>query len=300
MPLCASPRPGPAKGRIPLTPGGLARVHRGLHPVAVEVDEKELEMVVMTVPEFEELIVKPAKGVEPAKLAKHFLHAIPEIAEFRKIVEELGFRAQVRFQKVNGVECVILSGRTGLRQILHRKATHLKVGNPKVIEMVIGSGGLKHALLRSFKFGVVLSAVVNTVKVSTAVVKGEMGLEEAISSYLSSQAVDVGKVALSSLAGYLAGVALAATGIAVLPFAGAVLVGVAVGLGLDYFFPTKDLAKTMEKWIRKMREEAKRIWEETTNPDPGSAGLPEMAGADPLPPGWSLAEAEFFNGQWAR
>lgn len=307
---CSSPVPGPTKGRVPLTPSGLARLHGGMQSeITVEVDENELEMVVMTVEEFQALVVKPAteakakpaekqNSLEAAKLLKHTTHTAYEMKDWVKIVREMGFNAQMRFQKVNGVDCVILSGRTGLRQILHPKAAHLKVGNPKVIEMVIGRAGLKHAALHSFKLGVILSAVVNTYKASASVIKGDAGLEEAISTYLSSQAIDVGKVAFASLASYMAGVALTATGIAVLPFAGAILIGVAVGIGLDYFFPTKELAKMMEKWLGKRWGEAQRLWEELRQTDPSELiSLPPMAGFtnNNLPVAWSRNEKELVN-----
>jgi hypothetical protein len=307
---CASPTPGPTSGRVPLTPSGLARIHGGMRAgITVEVDENELEMVVMTVDEFRELVAKPVaemkvppsekqKSIEPLKQVKHLAHTIPELAEWVKIVEEMGFKAKMRFQKVNGVDCVILSGRTGLRQILHPKATHLKVGTPKVIEMVIGRAGLTHATMHSLKVGVILSVAVNSLKVAHSAIKGESGIAEALYTLLSNTIVDVGKVGISSLAGLLAGTLLTLTGVAVLPLAGAILVGVAVGLSLDYFYPTKDIVKLMEKKISQMWGQTKRILEETWQTEtPGLISLPPMAGFlnNNLPVAWGREEKELIN-----
>lgn len=307
---CVSPTPGPTRGRVPLTPSGLARLHRGMWTdITIEVDENELEMVVMTVDEFREFIAKPGaemkaplgekqKSIEPLKQLKHLAHTIPELAVWVKIVEEMGFKAKMRFQKVNGVDCVILSGRTGLRQIIQPKAAHLKVGNPKVIEMVIGRAGVAHATMHSLKVGVILSVAVNGFKVAHSAVKGESGLAEALYTLISNSIVDVGKVAISSLAGFLAGALLTFTGVAVLPFAGAILVGVAVGLSLDYFYPTKDIVKLMEKKISQMWGEAKRMMEETWQTEtPGLISLPPMAGFlnNNLPVAWGSEEKELVN-----
>jgi hypothetical protein len=60
---------------------------------------------------------------------------------------------------------------------------------------------------------------------------------------------DIGKAALAGLAGYLVGAALLATGVACLPLAGAIVVGIAVSAVLDHYFPTKEIAKAMEDYI---------------------------------------------------
>ena len=271
MVRCESFPPTPTKRKVSLTPGGFARMHSGMErDFYIKLHQAEHEIIVLTVEEFVQLSEAHAAsnltlGVYPGpldgyKLTKHLVHAVIDLKLLMKPIREMGFKAKARFAKVNGVDSVVLSGLKGLREILKPKNTHFKIHNPKVVELVIGKAGIMHNAMHALKIGVVLSAAVNVVKYGKAYRDGEMGLAEALISVLKSEAIDLAKVGISTVAGTLAGILLTATGLAVLPFAGAVLVGLVVGYGLDYFFPTKQLVKMMENQFDKAFAALKDLW----------------------------------------
>lgn len=75
-------------------------------------------------------------------------------------------------------------------------------------------------------------------------------------------AVDLTKAVIAGVAGYLAGAALTAAGIACLPLAGAIVVGVAVGFVLDYFVPTDKIVAAMQGFSDSLLNKAARLLNE--------------------------------------
>lgn len=150
-------------------------------------------------------------------------------AEMKRSGSILG---QYYFQTQNGKKYIIFKGRAGLRQIL--TGTRYLANNSKVMQLGIGGQAMRASARGGVLVSVIFSATLNTID---WIFKDEFRW----TNWLATISTDIVKAAIASAAGYAAGmvvsaglVAMTGASIAIFPLAAAILVGIGIGLALNW------------------------------------------------------------------
>ena len=150
-------------------------------------------------------------------------------AEMKRSGSILG---QYYFQTQNGKRYIIFKGRAGLRQIL--TGTRYLANNSKVMQLGIGGQAMRASAKGGVLISVIFSATLNTID---WIFKDEFRW----TNWIATISTDIVKAAIASAAGYAAGmavsaglVALTGASIAIFPLAAAILVGIGIGLALNW------------------------------------------------------------------
>lgn len=150
-------------------------------------------------------------------------------AEMKRSGSILG---QYYFQTQNGKKYIIFKGRAGLRQIL--TGTRYLATNSKVMQLGIGGQAMRASAKGGILISVIFSATLNTID---WIFKDEFRW----TNWLATISTDIVKAAIASAAGYAAGmvvsaglVAITGASIAIFPLAAAILVGIGIGVALNW------------------------------------------------------------------
>jgi hypothetical protein len=180
----------------------------------------------------------------PHKVAEYYSNVAHDLPSAVKILKEMGFTGKALVRNYKGEEYIVLSGYAGLRTIL--TGTRYKAANIKIVDMVIGKAGVAKSALEGTGLTVVLVAAAD-------IFEYVMNDTETLADLGVQVATDLTKAAIAGIVGYAVGALLATTsiaaGIAILPLAGAVAVGIAVGLGLDYVDQKLEITKRLQKYV---------------------------------------------------
>jgi hypothetical protein len=140
---------------------------------------------------------------------------------------------QYYFQTKNGKKYIIFKGRAGLRQVL--TGPRYLANNSKVMQLGIGGQAMRASARGGILISVIFSSTLNTID---WIFKDEFRW----TNWVTSISTDILKAAIASAAGYISGMAVSAglialtgTSIAVFPLTAAILVGIGVGLTLNWF-----------------------------------------------------------------
>lgn len=163
---------------------------------------------------------------------------------------------QYYFQTQNGKKYIIFKGRSGLRQIL--TGTRYLANNSKVMQLGIGGQAMRASAKGGVLISVVFSATLNTVD---WIFKDEFRW----SNWIASISTDIVKAAIASAAGYAAGmvvsagiVALTGASIAVFPLAAAILVGIGIGLALNWLDNKYGVTQAIINHLNRIENDTKK------------------------------------------
>lgn len=192
-------------------------------------DLKESEEIVQIIP-LDLLVQAWNKHKNNIKEKLNYAVPIMDLNTVRKLIQEFGFKVQqLRIEKhPNGKSYVIFKGYPGNREIF--TGTRYLVDNPKVVQMAVGSKGI----VKSAKGGFLITFVIFT---TIEVFHYFMGDGATLAEMLGTLTTDFIKIAISSAAGAILGIATGGSvvfgSIAAAPIIVAVGIGVAVGLVLE-------------------------------------------------------------------
>lgn len=206
------------------------------------------------------LIIEAAEWLKfaAAEGANAFAPLKDTIGDLMPAMKKLGLwgRASIRVHK--GKEYVVISGYAGLRKIL--TGTRYLATNPKVADLVIGTQRLARSAMNTNAWAIVLVVAVD---VGEALVDSILRDEAFLTQELGFKiAANVGKAALSGLAGFVASALVA--GIAgapvVAPIAAGILVGLAVSYALNKVAPTDKIVEAMKKYRDGLKQRVNRFF----------------------------------------
>lgn len=171
------------------------------------------------------------------------------LTDLRIALQKLGFTGRAAIRNIKGVEYVVISGYPGLRKFLN--APKYKPTNVKVADLVIGTSRLAKSAVKGTALSVVL---ITAADVLEAVLDDKQLLEAELGFKILT---NVSKAVISGLAGFLAGISVAAMGAPViLPIAAAIVVGIVVGQVLDNVFPTEEIVAAMVSYYEDLTKSA--------------------------------------------
>lgn len=188
-----------------------------------------------------------------SRFAANYFSVTDDMALLAKLARDLGSpMGRVYFKTYGGKPHIVLKGYPGLRNIL--TGTKYGVQHAKVVNMGLGKAGVK----ASARGGGILSIFLLTAwNIADYVLRDDATL----GGLLGAIGSDVVKVAAASALGYMAGAATVGTIVgtfALGPLAVAVVVGIGVGLALDWidnrFQLTAKLQKMLDECIAKLQQ----------------------------------------------
>lgn len=199
---------------------------KNLRPL--EYSPRQHEIVVLDDPSLEELLIricrKNGESTQCAGRARKWIKLARKANLLKQVLADFGISGRVENRMFGGKRYVILRGYPGLRKYL--RGTKYLSTNPRVVQFHTGRGSLGGRLRIHTIFTVVLVAGTVTADALLGVIP-----PEDVTFVLGTELTKSG---ISILAAELTGLLLAGTGVAVLPVAGAMIVGIGVGLLLDY------------------------------------------------------------------
>ncbi len=172
---------------------------------------------------------------------------IDDLSTLKTLLSEFGLTGKFVTKTTNGRQYIILKGNQRARQVF-RGTRYLKA-NPKIVEMAIGRLGTASSVAKGSFLTVFVYCFVDAPKVLFEYrdkTLGELGVRFGS---------DLTKIALSGLAGAAAGALVAGSGVVVAPLAAAIVVGIGVGMGLDYIDQRFEITKQIEEYAREKQEE---------------------------------------------
>lgn len=178
---------------------------------------------------------------------------IGDLGTLKTLLSEFGLTGKFVTKTTNGRQYIILKGDQRARELF--RGTRYVKANPKILEMAIGRLGTASSVAKGSFLTVFVYAFVDAPKVLFEYrdrTLGELGVRFGS---------DLTKIALSSLAGVAAGALVAGSGIVVAPLAAAIVVGIGVGLGLDYIDQRFQITAKLEKYAREKQEEFERSFD---------------------------------------
>jgi hypothetical protein len=171
------------------------------------------------------------------------------LKDLRAALQKLGFTGRAAIRTIKGVDYVVISGYPGLRKFLN--APKYKLTNLKVADLVIGTSRLANSAVKGTALSIVL---VTASDVLEAVLDDKKLLELELGFTILT---NVSKAVFSGLAGFIAGVTVAALGAPVVwPIAAGIVIGIVVGQALDKIFPTDKIVAAMVSYYEKLAESA--------------------------------------------
>lgn len=185
-----------------------------------------------------------------SKFIANYFSVTDDIALLTKLARDLKHPlARCYFKNYGGKAHIIFKGRAGVRAIL--TGTKYGVQNAKVINMGLGRAGVR----ASAKGGTILSIFLLTAwNIADYVVRDEATLSQLIGSI----AADVTKAAIAGGIGYAAGALMVGTVVgtfALGPLAVAVVVGIGVGVALDWIDNRFQLTQKLQAKLQDLMDE---------------------------------------------
>lgn len=187
------------------------------------------------------------------KFVANYFSVLDDIALLTKLARDLKHPlARCYFKRYNGKLHIVFKGRAGIRTIL--TGTRYGVQNAKVINMGLGRAGVK----ASAKGGTIVSIFLLTAwNIADYVMRDEATLGQLIGSI----AADVTKAALAGGVGYAMGAAMVGTAVgtfALGPLAVAVVVGIGVGVALDWLDNRYQLTQKLQAMVQDVLDRLQR------------------------------------------
>lgn len=159
------------------------------------------------------------------KTLTSYLVPAKDSATIVKILSDIGITGSATIKNANGKSYIIFKGYAGQRTLL--KGTRYLATNPTIIKMGIGTKGIKSSLAKGSMLTLIVTVPLSIVDIC---LKDQATMTRIIGTVAS----DVTKVLLSSgAAGLAAIVAGSITTLVAGPIIVALVVGVAVGIGLE-------------------------------------------------------------------
>ena len=200
-------------------------------PMAVNDDQ---EVAILTIDELRALVTLARNNPDVPALSA-------DIWSWIKLLREMGFSGKATIKTWRGKKYVVLGGYPGLRKFL--KGTRYSFNNPKILQMVIGKAGVAKSVMKGSAITMIVASALSVVEVF---LNDQATLQEIGVTLVS----DLSKAALSGLASFAAGALIASlTTVAVAPLAGAIIVGVLVGIGLDALDEKFEITKKMQEYV---------------------------------------------------
>ncbi len=225
-------------------------IKRSRHELYVLSKEQIIEMVTDLLKDVNGR-KKIASMLGVAKTVYGYVPVATDLNSLRKLLQDIGVRGHIRFTTKYGREYAVFRGHPGIRKIF--TGTRYSTANPKVVAYAIGSTGIRSSIksgARVCMIGFLAFNLLNAFLADTSF----------LSSFIGTTATDLGKVVLSSLAGYAAGKMILTFGITLggAPIFGMVLAGYWVGSSLDDFDKRNQITERVVDVIWRIEKKAKK------------------------------------------
>lgn len=188
------------------------------------------------------------------KTLASFLVPAKDTLSITKLLSDIGLKGKAAIKNVNGKSYIIFQGYAGQRSVL--KGTRFLAANPTIIKMGIGTKGIRNSLAKG-------SLLTLLVTVPLSIVDICLKDQVTMTRILGTVASDITKVLLSSATAGLAALAAGSiTTIVAGPIIVALVVGVAVGYGLEAvdqrFKITETIIKAIENELDQIGDNIKQ------------------------------------------
>lgn len=168
---------------------------------------------------------------------------VMDVKAIQKIIAELGFKGKVLLKNSGGRQYVIFKGAKNSRKLI--TGTRYLADNPKVVSLGVGKLAQAKSITKGCKIAFVVDAGIN-------IAEFLLSDEHSLSKLIGKTTTDLVKTVIGAAASYA--VYAAATAVfasALAPVVASIVVGVAIGYGLDYldkeFNVTENLINFLDK-----------------------------------------------------
>lgn len=236
-----SPLPGTTRGPV-LTAApsvdSISQRHSTRNSGVLHNDEGEV--FIASIPDLAKLL---------ADSGKDLLNPTMDTIELTKVLAELGYKGNIQFKVVKDTTYAILYGRDGLRSgrfwLAQLKGTKYLADNVHVAKLLVGDAKL---LASGAKGTLWTIAFTVTADVLEAVLSDDELMRSRLGTTIT---VNISKAAISGVIGTTIAMVIAGTTApAWIPIAAGIGIGIAVGKGLDWAFPTLEIVEWIEHVTR--------------------------------------------------
>lgn len=218
------------------------------------------QLHVMELPEFIEIAQKVRQVVRSGQAKSAAGHAplAMDIVSAGRLIREFGFTGRAVPKMIGGKPYILLAGDPRLRQ--HLPGTRYSARHPKVLEFGIGRYGRARGALKGARLTLYFT-------VPMTVLEECLKDKFSLSRLIGTLATDVAKIAVATTIAALAGAAVGAvTTIVAAPVIAVIVVGSAVGLGLQELDQRLSVTETLIRELdalydRTAGEMGRQLWE---------------------------------------
>lgn len=169
-----------------------------------------------------------------------------------EVLRDFGVLGKYRTVTSGGKDYVIFKGYPGLRDTL--KGTRYGAAHPKVLKMAVGRLGVGASVRAAAQLSVILVVTVEIAGLLGSVLGDKIMLSE-LGIRL---ATGLTKAALTALASFVAGAAFVGTGLVFAPIAAGIVVGLAVGIGLEFLDEHLGITDRLQAWAAEWQKSMER------------------------------------------
>ena len=194
-------------------------------------------------------------------LGTNFISAGVSVAFVRQTLKDFGSKFYIKSTK--GTQYIVFKGLAGLRK--HFTGIRYKITNPKVASLTVGKGTLKGVLKSSAKGATIAFVIVGAVDILQWLVDDEATFADLVAQL----GIDFTKVAISTAAAIGAGAVITAIAVGFgltapvwIVVGGAIVVGIGVGLLLDYVDTKYQITDSVKKEANKAQNFLGELYEE--------------------------------------
>ncbi|MBI5896734.1 MAG: hypothetical protein HZB24_12280 [Desulfobacterales bacterium] len=180
-----------------------------------------------------------------------YISPILDVYTLALVCKDLGLTGRAETKIINGRQYVIFKGYPGLRKLF--PGTKYLADNRKVIQMAIGGLGIKHFV----KSGAMLTIWIT---VPLTILECFLKDQYTMSALIGNVASDLAKIGIGSVMAAIAGLGVGMlTSIAWVPIGVTILVGLGVGLGLEWLDKKYDLTGKLVAALEKLGDQMAEV-----------------------------------------